>query len=134
MDLRTLTKLVLKLAGLYIAASALFAIPSIFVAPQEFLLVSSTSTALWCIFGLALFWFPGTVANRVIRLEAASLEGAPSATRILRVGIILLGFFFLITGASRLMFTWAAVRLFYNVVGPYPGSAGPELRPDDFGS
>lgn len=132
MDLRTLTKLVLKLAGIYILVSALFAVPSVVVAQREFWAVSSISLALWFIVGLALLWFPGVVINRVIHVDASSVAGAPSALRILRVGIILLGFFFLITGASRLAFTWAASRFFYSVVNPYPGFAGPNLRPEDF--
>ena len=76
MDIRTLTKLILKLAGAYILVTVLFSVPNALVAPADYLAPTIAWLVIYALVGLALFWFPGAVANRVVRLEETPLEGS----------------------------------------------------------
>jgi len=132
MDLRTLTKLVLKLAGLYLLLTALVALPSVINLPKPYNIESAIYVGVYCFVGLALVWLPGRIISTVIRIPPADLEGTVSAMKLLQVGCILLGVYFALTGAFSFLFTYAKARLFYDVVRPFENSRGPDLLPEDF--
>ena len=132
MDLRTLTKLVLKLAGLYLQLTALVALPSVINLPRPYNIESSIYVGVYCFVGLGLVWFPGGIVSTVIRIPPAVLEGVMTATKLLQVGCVLLGVYFALTGAFAFLFTYSKARLFYDVVKPFPNSRGPDLSPEDF--
>src|SRR2546426_10617743 len=132
MDLRTLTKLALKLSGLYLLLNALAALPSFIDLPSPYNIESAFYVGVYCLVGLALVWFPGRIITTVIRIPPAELQGVITATKLLQVGCILLGVYFALTGAFSFLYTYAQGRLFYDVVKPFPNSRGPDLSPQDF--
>jgi hypothetical protein len=132
MDMRTLTKLVLKLAGLYLLTSTLLGLPLILAAPDQMIVGNLVYLAVYVVVGLLLVVFPGVIINKAIHIEGADLTGTITAASLLRVGTILLGFYFTITAAYGLVFTFAKSTLFYRFISTFPGSIGPEVTPDDF--
>jgi hypothetical protein len=132
MDLRALTRLVLKLAGVFLLGSMLMNMPAIIAAPDELKVMNYTYLALYLVAGLFLLWLPGVVVNHVIRIEGPELHGAVTASRLLRVGIILLGFYFSVSALASLAFNYAKFGLFWRLASPYTGASGPPMTPDDF--
>jgi len=110
MDLRTLTKLLLKLMGLYWLTASLVGALSIGALVVSGLGHDSTpyravNLVGYLIVGAALLWFPGTIANRVLRIEGAEMEGAITAERLLGVGVSLLGVYFTVESVSAIIFS-----------------------------
>ena len=134
MDLRTLTKLALKLAGLYFLVTALMGFPTLLNVPRPYNIDSAVVLSVYLVIGVVLIWFPGAILNSVIRIPASELEGAVTAAKLLQVGCILLGVYFAVTAVYAVIFTYAKARLFYDVMKPFPNSRGPDLTPDDFGN
>src|ERR1700693_4747572 len=100
MDLRTLTKLILKLAGLYYLASSLIAAMGIVANPVPNAVPWYVATySMYLLLGAALFWLPGTIVSHVLRIKGAELEGALTASKLLEVGLALLGAYFFVAGA-----------------------------------
>lgn len=133
MDLRELTRLAIKLAGLYILVNALIAVPSVIATPKPYGAEWGVSLALYALFGLVLFLIPGRIVNRVIHIPGQATEGAVSAEKLAQVGSILLGVYFTVGGVYGLIQTYAKTRLFHQWFWPHPGSRGPDLTPDEFG-
>src|SRR5262245_7970553 len=113
MDLRTLTKLMLKLAGLYLLATVLISIPTILVTPAQYISIAATSLALYAVAGLALVLFPGAIISSIIRINGHESEGAVTATAVLRVGVMLLGCYFAISASYSVALIWAKTQWFY---------------------
>jgi hypothetical protein len=109
MDTRTLTKLLLKLVGLYwltgSLVSAISLATTIGTDASEYRLFASVS---YIVVGVALIWFPGAITNRILRIEGSELEGAVTADRLLGVGISLLGLYFSVVSISALIFSLGA--------------------------
>src|SRR3979490_583456 len=84
MDLRTLTKLVLKLAGVYLLLTALVALPSVINLPRPYNIESAIYVGLYCFVGLVLIWLPGCIINAVSHIPPGDLEGAISAAKLLQ--------------------------------------------------
>jgi hypothetical protein len=132
-DLRTLTKLILKLLGLYFLmvsigqAISLFALPS----AEWFFFFN---VALYFLMGAACLWFPGAIINRVLRIEGAELEGAVTATRLFGVGVAILGLYFAVSAVFALVFTLAGSRWFYHFTDAFGGAKGPDISPEQFAS
>jgi hypothetical protein len=132
MDMRDLTRLVLKLAGLYMLVNVLVAIPSVIATPKPYGVEWGVSLGLYAIAGLALLLIPGRIINRVLHISGEVTEGSVSTEKLLRVGSILLGVYFIVAAAYGLIYTYAKVSLFFRVVEPYSRFRGPEMSPDDF--
>lgn len=124
MDIRTLTKLVLKLAGIYIIISVLFSIPNALVTPSEYMVPTVVWLVIYCLVGLILFGFPGMVVNRVVRIDEGTFNDAATEQKLLRIGARLLGCYFSLSAIYGLIFSWASVRLFYV------GYRVPDFTPD----
>ena len=110
MDLRTLTKLLLKLIGLYWLTASLVGAIGLVALPLSGLGHDTTpyravNLVGYFIVGAALVWFPGTIANRVLRIQGSEMEGAITAERLLGVGISLLGVYFTVVSISALIFS-----------------------------
>ncbi|SRR5258706_5824980 len=133
MDLRELTKLALKLLGLYFLTIGLFQVAGLFAAPTiEWFFVAAI--AWYLAIGAAFLWFPGAVINRVLRIEGQELAGAITASRLFGVGIALLGLYFTISALFSLVFTFAGSRWFYRFTDTFGGAKGPDIGPDQFAS
>ena len=129
MDLREITRLVLKLAGLYLLVTVLLGIPATVLLPDPYSVQSAISLGLYGLVGLALFFFPGLVMNRVIRVQAET-AGDVSSEKLVQVGSILLGLYFTVTAAYGLIYTYVKTRWFPQL--HFPGSRGPDMPADDF--
>jgi hypothetical protein len=134
MDLRTLTKLLLKLAGLYLLVTSLLVLPSLLFVPFEHSGPGLVSAGVFSLIGLGLLLFPGAVANQVIRIPPDETRGAPTAESLFRVGLTLMGVYLVVDAVFRVVFVYAKSRWFYDYMQPFPGSRGPGLTPDDFGT
>jgi hypothetical protein len=133
MDLRTLTKLVLKLLGLYFLmvaagqAVGMVALPSV----EWFYFFN---VFVYGAMGAACFWFPGAIINRVLRIDGVELEGAVAAQKLFGVGVALMGLYFAFSGSIALVFTLAGSRWFYLFTETFGGAKGPDLGPEQFAS
>ena len=132
MDLRTLTKLVLKIMGIYLLVTAAVALPPVISYPKPYNIESGVFLAFYGVLGFVLVWIPGGFINTVIRIPSGQIEGTITARKLLQVGCILLGVYFAVTGAFSFLYTYAQARLFYDVVRPFENSRGPDLNPEDF--
>lgn len=132
-DLRTLTKLMLKLFGIYFLvvsisqAVNLFALPSF----EWFFLFN---VVVYFVMGATCLWFPGAIINRVLRIEGSELEGAVSASRLFGVGVSLMGLYFAATATFALVFTLAGSRWYYFFTDTFGGAKGPDIGPEQFAS
>lgn len=133
-DLRTLTKVFLKLAGAYLLVMAISGAVQLFWYPVEMLGPYVTTLGLYLAVGIALLWFPGTVMNHVLRIQGEAVSGEVTATRLLGVGIILMGIYFVATGILAIVFTMAGARWYYSFMDIFGGARGPELSPEQFAS
>lgn len=134
MDLRTLTKLFLKLTGLYLLVNSAVTLPGLFYMPWEYSAAGFVSAVIFTIIGFALIAFPGVITTHVVRLAPSEAVGAASAENLLRVGAALMGIYFVADAAVRGAFVWAKARGFYDIMQPFPGSRGPGYSPEDFGT
>jgi hypothetical protein len=134
MDLRTVTKLALKLVGIYFFVTAIAGLVPLISVPYPHWIDAAVVLSIYLVIGLVLIWFPGVVVNTVIRIPPSELEGTATAVKLLQVGCILLGAYFAVAAVYGVTFTYAKGRLFYEVMKPFPNSRGPDLTPDDFGN
>jgi len=132
MDIRTLTKLLLKLAGLYLLITVWTEIPLILNTPHEFRVGSVLYAVSTAGAGLLLLWLTGGISNQIIRIGGLEEQGAGSASSLLRVGCILLGLYSVASAIYGLVFELAQLRLFYHFNATFPGSPGPPIGPPDF--
>ena len=110
MDARGVTTILLKVVGLIIFSYAIFDIPSYFLSPydgraptplpQQFV-QAVVALLLPIVFGLLLWFFPGTVANRIVSgPKSADTFGAREFER---VALTVLGAWLVTYGAVELL-------------------------------
>ena len=99
-DLRTLTKLILKLLGVYMLVMLLISVPLFYFTDSVPIYLQITNI----IYGVAmllvsagLIWFPGAVSNKILRLKGENFAPAAKAHSGFRVGVALLGLYFSIS-------------------------------------
>ena len=133
MDLRTLTKLMLKLFGLYGLFASITQLVSLFALPtiEWFMTVNFVA---WFALAAACFWFPGVIVNRVLRIEGSELEGAVTADRLFGVGVSLLGLYLVVSALFPILFTLAEARWFYHFTKVFDGARGPDMNASQFAS
>jgi len=134
MDIRILTKLVLKLGGIWLLIVAVLSLPALLVAPAEYVGLGYIAVGLYFAVAFVLLWFPGVLINRVLLIGGTDLEGSATPELLLRIGLILMGVYFTVTALWDLAYTWASARWFYAALQPFPGSRGPDMSPEQFGS
>jgi hypothetical protein len=114
MDYRSSTKLLIKLAGAIFLFQAVELIPGAVSAATKTLAIAHVPWPLalppllfgpifTAIVGLALFLWPGKVANRFFAEDSISL-GSPSDSRIQEVALSVLATYFVITGVAQVGF------------------------------
>ena len=130
MDLRELTKLAVKLAGLYVLVNAVIALVTALADPEAKMPAWFLgANALYMLLGAALFWFPGMVISRVVRLEG--IEGPISPSRVMEVGFGLLGVYFAMEALYGFVYTIARVKLFYRFSNTFDVGKAPDFTPSD---
>ncbi len=92
------------------------------------------AVGLYFVVALVLIWFPGVLVNHVLLIGGAKLEGSATPEMLLRIGLVLLGVYFSVTALYGLAFTWASAKWFYAALQPFPGSRGPDITTEQFGS
>ena len=133
-DLRALAKLILKLVGFYLVVSVLVGVPPLVAAPGSLLVGNVVYGITLVVVGAALIWFPGTIANRVLRIEGTTEEQSLSAPNALRVGLILLGFYLLVGAVAGLLSAYVRFELYCSLTScVFPESVRPGMTPEDMG-
>src|SRR5215471_3168879 len=136
MDARTITIILLKVVGLFMFANAAFDIPSYFLGPfdgsipiplaQQFA-QAATALLLPIVVGLLLWFFPGTVTNRIV--SGAHSDSGFGTREFERVALTVLGVWLVTYGAIEMMSGF--LRVFFALRDhpdlPIPGRvfAGP---------
>ena len=135
MNLRDLTRLVLKLAGLYLLVSAVISVIISVVtyiatpeAPGSVFVLSLINDAVYFVIGAALYGFPGIVIDRVLR---ADVEGPIATARLLEVGLGLLGAYFAMQAAYGFVYALARAKWFYHLDDTPGRATAPDFRPND---
>ena len=134
MDLRTLTKLILKLFGLYFMVIAVTQGINLLALPTPFEWFFLFNVVVYLVMGAVCFWLPGALVNRVLRIEGSELAGAVTANRLFGVGVALVGLYFAASALFALIFTLAGSRWFYHFTEAFGGAKGPDIGPDQFAS
>jgi len=129
MDMREITRLLLKLAGLYLIVTVLIAAPTVIRTPEPYRIDGAASLVLYALVGFALFFLPGFISNRIVRVPTET-GGAVSSEKLVQVGTILLGVYFTASAAYDLVYTYVKTHWFPQL--HFPGSRGPDMPPDDF--
>lgn len=132
MDLRSLVTLSFRLVGLYLVITTLVSVPALLVSQHPYPGEGWASLILYVVLGLVLVWLPGRITNRVLRIGKADGESQLSFEQVLRVSLIVLGFYFAVNGLVWFVFAYAKAQVFYDVVKPFANSRGPGLNPEDF--
>jgi len=134
MDLRNLTKLILKLVGIYLIAAGFIGAAQLIWLPAQPLGWYIAYLMSYLLAGAALFWFPGAVTNHLLRVQGAQLEGAVTASRLLGVGVVLMGIYFVGSSIYPLAYAVAETKWFYLATATYGGDRGPDWTPGQFAS
>src|SRR5215472_16745649 len=125
MDARTVATILLKVFGLVIFANAVFDIPSYSLGPfdgsvpiplDQRLAQAATALLLPIVFGLLLWFFPGTVTNRIV--SGARSDNAFGAREFERVALTVLGAWLVTYGAIEIV---SNLLSFYFTARDHPG-------------
>jgi hypothetical protein len=114
MDAKTISAILLKVAGLMIVAMCVAQLPSYFPlmgrgaewSLTEVLATSAISLGPLTVLGLCLWFFPGTIANRIVSGESLS-RSASDVRAIELVALTVLGIYIL---------TWGVIDVVRDVV------------------
>lgn len=126
MDLRSMTKVILKLAGLYYVTLAISGLPSLYIAVHQDEPTRSlafVSIGSWGFIGSLFILLPGVIVDRVIRIKGLEPEAAAGPAGVLGTGTRLLGCFFALGAIYGVVYGWAINHVFN-------GSISPDMRPD----
>jgi hypothetical protein len=133
MDLRTLTRLLLKLVGLYLLITILFNLPPILAAPESILPGNMAYLVTIILVGVMLLWFPGVIVDKIILIQGTELEGVVTASKLLRVGVILLGVYFVSIASYSLLFSLGKLKGYFFFAPAFKDSSAPPMLPQDIG-
>src|SRR5258705_7095642 len=133
MNLRDITRLALKLAGLYFLVTTIVSLivtagTYVFTPGAKWPVWSVANDAAYFLIGAALFWFPGIVVDCVVRVD---VEGPVTTPRLLEVGLGLLGVYFALQAAYGFIYAVARAKWFYHLNDTLGRGTAPEFRPDD---
>ncbi|MBD9393270.1 hypothetical protein [Acidovorax sp. ACV01] len=144
MDHRSLSRLLLRIAGVVVVVATLTSVPksivTLVVAAGQDADVSPLMTAVVAslvplLIGLALIWLPGTVANWLVDDTVTDKSESDTAANLQAIALSVLGFYFVASALFDAVFWVARIRLYAAVIASNEAFAGmPPLMPDDFGS
>jgi len=133
MNLRDVTRLVLRLAGLYylvtVTVSVTITVVALIATPEAtWTVLPFANDFVYFVIGAALFWFPGIVLDRVLRID---VEGPIATPRLLEVGLGLLGAYFVIQASYGFIYVIARAKWFYHLNEILGRSTAPDFRPNE---
>jgi len=148
MDSRSLSALIVRILGVIIIINVIGLVPGLVrdylalrgvgndaarmdAAQQNAVIVSALMVAEISI-GLALIYFPKSIANRMVS-AAMPAEGGGGFAALQRICFSTLGLYWMVAGLNGLAFGYAKFKLYYAVTESVPGYAKlPVLDPDTF--
>jgi hypothetical protein len=140
MDYRSLTSLMLRIAGVLILVELVTSAPHTIAnllhfggketAPIDALALTSLALVLPLAIGLVLVYFPSTIASRIVRADHAGEEAKAVSESLLPVAIACLGVYFVSVSLYDEVYWLAKLRIYY-VFEERHGNAIP-LAPEDF--
>jgi hypothetical protein len=140
MDHRSLTALMLRIAGVLILVELVTSAPHTIMnllhfggketAPVDALALTSLALVLPLAIGLVLIYFPSSIAGRIVRTDHAGEEAKAVSESLLPVAIACLGVYFVSVALYDEVYWLAKLRIYY-VFEERHGNAIP-LAPQDF--
>jgi len=119
------TKVALKLFGMYLLLQTITALPSLLASPDpRGASIGYYVIGIWGIAGLLLLFSTGPIAHHVLRIQSMDGDDASSAIRLLEVGVKLLGCYFALSAVYGLLYSWALTHVFN-------GSLSADFRPEE---
>ena len=139
MDCRSLTSLMLRLAGVFILVSAVTSAPQTFfgllyrrggesVDIWPLAVAAFATFAIPFLVGLLLIYFPATVANRMV---SAGTETA-DALILQQVAFSAFGLYFVTVAVYEAVYWWAKLQLYFAVYEEMNFARPTHLRDEDF--
>jgi hypothetical protein len=121
MDLASVTKVLLKITGIYFFALALMVMPAVVLGTHDrhMFLNALFSCSVWGVLGLALFLFPGAIANHVIRIKGDLAPDAANQPAWVDAGVRLIGCYFAFSALGRVTYDLAIATIFNNGIGSF---------------
>lgn len=143
MDHRSLSNLLIRLAGVIIIISSVLAIPHTVVSlattgsPGDSLtsaiIMAGVSTLLPALIGLGLLWFPGTVTNRVICEAKGDTSITTDPVNLQQLVFSALGMYFFASSLFDAVYWLSRLKLYYAALDVLPSfQKAPFILPDDF--
>lgn len=143
MDYRSLTKLFIKIGGMLVIlyafnqASASFSLAGTLYAKEGALLNALIVGVVPVLFplalGVALFYFPGAVANRVLADDVKENEAERlPITRIEEAALVLVAVYILVHSLGDVAYWVSRVKLYHVFIETQGLSLVPPLVPEDF--
>jgi hypothetical protein len=143
MDWRTLTRLLIKVAGaavivwsiIHIGQSVSYVLQmnSQGVSPWVIALAALFPTGIPLVVGVVLLTFPGKVSNTLIYGEEFLDTPSKTMLQVERIVYSLLGLYLVISAISDGIYHYARLRLYKKIVEDQSYAGAPALLPDDFG-
>ena len=95
--------------------------------------VALFSVALPLAVGLALIYFPSTVATRVLRVEGIEPKSPNDSSMLERVAVSVMGLWFTVQAVMDAVHVFSRWHLYRRIIeDQYPGAAGPAIGPNEF--
>ncbi len=142
MDHRTLSNLIIRLAGLIVLINALLAIPGTIVElagtpyPDQLIgpaIFAGVAALLPLVAGLAMVWFPGTISNRIIGVRGGEVIDSDDSLGLQQTAVSILGLYFIAVSLIDAVYWVARARLYALLVAAPPVNLNaPALLREDF--
>lgn len=142
MDHRTLSKLIIRLAGLIILVNALLAVPGTIVElagtpyPDQLIgpaIFAGMAVLLPVVAGLAMVWLPGTIGNRITCIQGGETIESTEPPELEQTALSVLGLYFIAVSLIDAVYWVARARLYAAFIAAPPVHPdAPPLLPEDF--
>lgn len=119
-DLRTLTKLLFKLLGVYMLVMLTTSVPLFYFTesvPAYLQITNIIYGVVMLLVSLGLIWFPGAISNGILRFKGENFAPAAKAHSGFRVGAALLGLYFVISATRGIGYLLMQMKFGPYVVG-----------------
>jgi hypothetical protein len=121
MDLNSLVKVLLKVAGIYFLVLVVLILPPILSGnlPGRASAGAWFSVGIWGVAGIALLLFPNAIANHVIRIRGPIAGDKAAPSDLVNSGVRLLGCYFVLSTLSGLVYKTSIVWIFNNGIASF---------------
>jgi hypothetical protein len=119
-DLRTLTKLILKLLGVYMLVMLMISVPLFYFTesvPTYLQITNIIYGVVMLLVSVGLIWSPGAISNGILRFKGENFAPAAKAHSGFRVGVALLGLYYVIAAIRGIGYLLVEMKFGPYVVG-----------------